>query len=206
MAVSISGDGAVTGVASINTDVSSTELGYLDGVTSAIQPQIAGAGGLVLVDSYSFSSASTVSRDSVFSALYDDYVIAVRMAGTSTTIQEVGLRLRQSGSDLNGSEYTQSIVYNTNSGGPTRIWNSGSTSATISKISSNGVAFTMTVMSPYVAARTSGYNSSIVKGSADWSWDINWQYTQNTQCDGFTLLPPGEQPITGTVRVYGYAK
>lgn len=42
MPVTIGGSGPITGVTSINTTVSDTELGYLDGVTSAIQSQLAG--------------------------------------------------------------------------------------------------------------------------------------------------------------------
>lgn len=44
MPVTIGGSGPITGVTSINTTVSDTELGYLDGVTSAIQTQLAGKG------------------------------------------------------------------------------------------------------------------------------------------------------------------
>lgn len=40
MPISISGDGPITGITSLNTTVSSTELGYLDGTTSAIQTQL----------------------------------------------------------------------------------------------------------------------------------------------------------------------
>lgn len=41
MSLSLAGDGTVTGVTAIG-DVSSTELGYLDGVTSGLQTQIDG--------------------------------------------------------------------------------------------------------------------------------------------------------------------
>lgn len=40
MPISISGDGPITGITSLNTTVSSTELGYLDGTISAIQTQL----------------------------------------------------------------------------------------------------------------------------------------------------------------------
>lgn len=40
MAVTIGGSGAFTGITSLNSSVSDTELGYVDGVTSAIQTQI----------------------------------------------------------------------------------------------------------------------------------------------------------------------
>lgn len=42
MPVTIGGSGPITGVTSINTTVTDTELGYLDGVTSALQTQING--------------------------------------------------------------------------------------------------------------------------------------------------------------------
>lgn len=40
MAINISGNGDITGINSLNTDVSATELGYLDGTTSSLQTQI----------------------------------------------------------------------------------------------------------------------------------------------------------------------
>lgn len=40
MPIVLNGSGPVTGVTSLNTTVSDTELGYLDGVTSALQTQI----------------------------------------------------------------------------------------------------------------------------------------------------------------------
>lgn len=40
MPITINGTGPIDGVTSLNTSVSSTELGYLDGVTSALQSQI----------------------------------------------------------------------------------------------------------------------------------------------------------------------
>lgn len=42
MAVTIGGSGAFTGITSLNSTVSDTELGYVDGVTSAIQTQLNG--------------------------------------------------------------------------------------------------------------------------------------------------------------------
>lgn len=40
MPISINGSGPIDGITSLNTTVSSTELGYLDGVTSAVQTQL----------------------------------------------------------------------------------------------------------------------------------------------------------------------
>ena len=44
MPVTINGSGPIAGITSLNTTVSDTELGYLDGVTSAIQTQLSGKG------------------------------------------------------------------------------------------------------------------------------------------------------------------
>jgi len=40
MPISISGDGSLAGLSSVNASVSAAEIGYLDGVTSALQTQI----------------------------------------------------------------------------------------------------------------------------------------------------------------------
>ena len=42
MPIVLNGSGPITGVTSLNTTVSDTEIGYLDGVTSALQTQLAG--------------------------------------------------------------------------------------------------------------------------------------------------------------------
>lgn len=58
--------------------VTATELGYLSGVTSAVQTQINAltAGGLVLLNVYSPSGASSVDVTGQISGTYDRYVLA----------------------------------------------------------------------------------------------------------------------------------
>ena len=69
MAVSINGTTGLTGVAAID-DVSSTELGYLDGVTSAIQGQLDGKQAAASTGTWTPSILSGGTLTSTASASY----------------------------------------------------------------------------------------------------------------------------------------
>jgi hypothetical protein len=70
MSLQLSGSGAVTGVTSINTDVSDTEIGYLDGVTSALQSQLGSkldlAGGKILQVVFGSTSTAVTNNTNTF--------------------------------------------------------------------------------------------------------------------------------------------
>lgn len=58
MPITINGTGPIDGITSLNTSVSSTELGFLDGVTSAIQTQF---NNLSAYGYFSFNSGTTIA-------------------------------------------------------------------------------------------------------------------------------------------------
>lgn len=222
MPVTINGSGPITGLTSINTTVSDTELGYLDGVTSALQTQINAKAndssqGLYLITPTSianssgsasasggkvtFSAVSTVSLNGVFTSTYDNYRILVRLIGSTTALPS--LRLRVSGSDATGANYEWQYLQ----GSGTTVSTARTTGATSLEVSSVGSTdyglLTLDAASPAVADTTqfsmvaTQFTSLIINGS------YSGRHTLSTAYDGFTLLA-NTGTVTGVVRVYGY--
>ena len=202
MPIAINGSGPITGITSLNTTVSDTELGYLDGVTSGIQSQINGAGGLVLITSQSFSAASSVSVNNCFSSTYDNYRILVSFIQSVNT--DLLMRLRASGSDYTGTGHHYGI--------------NGLDSGNIArnKVNNNGNFWflsvgwtgyynmaTIDVSRPNLTTATSYTLVSQGVSTADASWAGGGALNTSTAYDGFTIYPNSGN-VTGTLRVYGY--
>jgi hypothetical protein len=195
----ITGAGAISGITSLNTDVSSTELGYLDGVTSGLQGQINTAGGLVLITSESFSAVSAVNINNCFSATYQNYVVFVNCVG-STDIG-IRIRMRASGSDASGNDYAQQYL-KADGNSVSSARSTSQSQVTILDANTGRSSMFLTVSSPFEAATT------LMRAlNADSRADATIQdnvalHGLSTSYDGFSLLT-STGTITGTVRVYG---
>ena len=100
MAISINGTtGAITGIGSLNSSVDSTELGYVDGVTSAIQNQINNKASLV-----SPTLTGTVTIEKNFGKLYS----VTSTSGTTTSYHDTGITAAQATAD---DTYSVSGIY-----------------------------------------------------------------------------------------------
>lgn len=99
-------------------NVSATELGYLDGVTSSIQTQINGVGKVLLQTTTSTSGASTITFSSISQAYKTlEVVYTVGTASTSATTMSI----RFSGDTATNYAYafqTQSATASTNTSAP----------------------------------------------------------------------------------------
>lgn len=198
MPILINGTGPLTGVTSINTSVSDTELGYLDGVTSAIQTQINTAGGLVKITDNTFSAASAVNVNNCFSSTYTNYMILIDLT-TSASAGTISLRLRASGTDA-ATNYNYFGPYGGSSSG--NINNSAQTEWFVAgSYNSATVCAICDVFQPNVAAQTragiSMFDSRNIVGL------YGGIHTTSSAYDGFSLII-GSGTITGTLRVYGY--
>ena len=203
MPVVIGGSGPVTGVTSINTTVSDTELGYLDGVTSAIQTQINTAGGLVKITAESLSAVSSVSINNCFSATYDNYrlIFDGTVSSDNTTLR---LRWRVGGVDNStASSYANQYVQ----GESTNVTAALATNdyARISNgDDSETILFSADIASPFLAKPTvyNSFGNYPLSGSPR-IWFESGRHNQSTSYDGFTFYV-ASGTITGTIRVYGY--
>ena len=205
MPIVLNGSGPITGVTSLNTTVSDTEIGYLDGVTSALQTQINTAGGLVKITDATFSAVSTLSVNGCFTSTYEHYRVMVDVVASATE-GDMTLRLRLSGTDATGSNYTffqqasgvNNTAYNQSS--------TGATSATIGRAGTNGTSsLSLDVFRPAQAVRTTWQTQNIGQGTtSDFVQSGGGRHGLSTAYDGLTIAIGGSLTMTGTIRVYGY--
>jgi hypothetical protein len=167
------------------------------------------ASGLTFISSQTFSAASSVSVNTVFSSSYTNYRVGILITSASGSDQNVSMRLRASGTDTStgyamqrvasyrstvfgevdpagSDEWLMSVVGNVVSG--TSIFcdllNVNTTS--VKMMLGQSICFAAYTNEPFLA--TFGGRSGA-----------------STQFDGFSFYP-ASGTITGTVFVYGYQK
>lgn len=199
MPITINGTGPVDGITSINTSVSSTELGYLDGVTSGIQSQINTSGGLVKIVDNTFSAQTTISFNNCFTSTYENYRLLI--SGTfSTSSLDMWLRFRSGGVDNSTSNYV--TVTGLITGASTYVAQYAASWSRIQTYTTNsftdGFLVDWTIGRPQLNTKTevTGFTS---RGGMEWQ---GGSYVAAAQFDGFSLI--FGSGFTGTVRVYGY--
>ncbi len=116
MPISINGTGPVTGITSINTSVSDTELGYLDGVTSALQTQLdakqnSNSNGLILINSSNPSAVSSLTLDNIFTTEYRNYLMVYNIPTISVAGADVHVQYRWQGATTSTAIYSYSDEY-----------------------------------------------------------------------------------------------
>jgi len=151
-----------------------------------------------------FSGASSVSLNDVFSSTYDSYFITSTLTG-STTNAYCQLRLRVSGSDASGSDYVWGFIA-TNSGGTSfTLAGSGATSSNITRPSTTDSIVSFTIGNPFLTKKTiwSGTTSYNDGATVTPAAAMGGAHSLTTSYTGFTLIA-ASGTITGTVSVYGY--
>jgi hypothetical protein len=179
---------------------------YYDGAAWAtVGPATASA--LTFITSATASTAvSSLSVNSCFSATYDNYLILGNIFGSVTSATVLNIRFRVATTDDTSGNYVQISTSNTNLAGPTRTFTASGTAAQIGSTSTGTGYFQATAMYPQAAQQTevqtnwTNISAAVVNSQGNGSAN----FVQNTQFDGFTLLP-ATGTITGTVRVYGYS-
>jgi hypothetical protein len=158
------------------------------------------AGGLVLLNTTSFSAVASQSINDVFSTTYNNYKIVVYASADST--RDFQFRLRVSGSD--NSTASSYLWHRQGSFSSTALladrtdtyWNIGAsdTAAKFPAIVELG--------NPFIAEPT---GITAVGGRHTLTQVITGYHNQSTSYTGFTLFPNAGD-ITGSVSVYGYSK
>jgi hypothetical protein len=158
-----------------------------------------GSGSISTNGAVSFTSASAISLNGVFSSTYDFYTIQVRAVNSSNT-QTFNWRWRASGSDLTASNYYHARTSTSTGGSVTGAGAGATTTATIGQIATGMGFFTVFAAYTQTEPRLNGnsYNSEL---SGLTTFASGYRATQVT--DGFTIYP-SSGTITGKVSVYGY--
>lgn len=168
--------------------------------TDSVQP------GMVLVATQSFTSASSVSFNNIFTSAYDNYRVLVDLIGS--TAQDLHLRYRTSGVDNTTSNYEMAVYrfFSTNSAGG--LFYGSAPLAQLAK--TDGTARTtsvdMTIFGPQKNQFTRNSHLSMhpVSGTTGTSSAFGGHgFMDSTVFDGITIYP-NTGTITGIVRVYGY--
>jgi hypothetical protein len=163
--------------------------------------------GLTLINSTTFSGASSVSLDNVFTATYANYLVQTNFTSSGSTDQMLSMRLRVGGVDNTGADY----IFDGTRAYPAAVAYFGGTLTSfqlhnISTVNANNASHTFQLFNPAVANRTQihsmghGY-TSVTFGTN--SIHMSGSESDSTAYDGFTLFVTSGN-IAGTVKIYGY--
>jgi hypothetical protein len=173
---------------------------------------VATQGGLVLLNTTTFSAQSTVSIDNVFSATYDKYIITF-LAGVSSGGVVSNFRLRTSGTDNTASSYNTTFGRSTSLGTFAQVTSSesGNTVSTIAEYNnsiSTYQGFTkFEIVNPFQSFITNGMMDIVVPHNVTTFIQRRFgafSFNATTSFDGFSIICASAQ--TGTIQVYGYKK
>ena len=201
MAVTINGNGIVTGLDSEGSSDLNTKLKDAGGLVMVAPTTIANSGGTATLTNgaVTFSGVSSVSLNGVFSAAYQWYKI-MYYATASASIQNIDIRMRNAGTDDTSANYSTQYI----DGSATTIAGARLTSQTRSNlggIASGGSWGNIEIYNPFETLVTSWINNS---GFANPVADVyTGQHAVASSFNGFTFLT-GANQMTGTIRVYGY--
>lgn len=180
------------------------------GLAKIVPTSVAVGSGSGSVDSngnVTFSGASSVSLNGVFSNTYDNYIINFKATASSATTA-LNMKLRKSGTDLS-SGYDRSGVIQFNNSSTITALNANNQTAwgfpDINATFPTYTYFTFTLFSPYLTApKQGGLFGNGVNGSTQIAgFAANFSQGDATAHDGFTLAT-GSGNFGGVIRVYGY--
>ena len=161
------------------------------------------AGGLVLLNTTSFTTQSSVSVNDVFSATYDNYQIYINITA-STTSNAGQLRFRVSGSDNSSSNYENGVyavgAYSSGTAGSdnSELRNYFGVVGLHSTVGGQGI---VNVQNPF----TTNYTKILEHSVGEWMRVGGGVMTVTTSYTGFTYIQPVGN-FTGTISVYGIKK
>ena len=161
------------------------------------------AGGLTLIRSQSFTSASSVDLSDIFSTTYDNYLILGNYQPSAGA--DLRYRYRVSGADNSTTNYNhQAFVADGTSLTASR--STGQTLGTFQTGASDGRStFSAQFFNPFLAQTTSVLTTGTVRTSSTmYRVDIFGGFNDTTSFTGLTLTT-STGTATGTVRIYGIA-
>jgi hypothetical protein len=169
---------------------------------------VGGSSGFVCVKSETtFTGATTVEADSVFSSAYTNYKMFIRYQTSSTG--DIYLRLRASGVSATGANYNSQLVAGT--GAAASGFRETSQTSMYVGDDSNGAFWStieLTIYAPNVAEPTlvtSINNRNTGAYTANTSQVFAANHTLSTAYDGVQITL-GSGTITGAYTIYGYGK
>ena len=150
-----------------------------------------------------FSAVTSLSLNGVFTSDYDNYLMVVTHEFSTASIL-LQCRLRASGSDASGTDYTYQRLF----AGATNVIGVRTTSATVANIGrsdDNGLLSgdSVHIYGPALAQPTAMRNVNVSGDGSASLEDSASTHSLSTAYDGITLIPNGGN-MTGTIHVFGY--
>jgi hypothetical protein len=150
----------------------------------------------------SFSAASLVSLNDVFSTTYTNYRILINVQSATSQV-ELKFRMRVSGTDNSSSDYySQLITGNSTSVAGERV--AQDNAGTLAQITNNQSGIDAVFYRPFEAVRTMVTSTSANSLDTIRNRIIGSVLADNVSHTGLTLVCG--QNITGTISVYGFNK
>ncbi len=152
----------------------------------------------------SFSAASSVSLNDVFSTTYDNYKILFTNSNTSGS--DVYIRVRVSGADLTSNSYANIRNITSIGGSITSYTNYADTVVNLGGNLTTQNSYSVEISNPFATKRTQIYSLGTADSSSSMNQEIvNASVKNTTSYTGFTLISSLGN-MTGTVSVYGFNK
>ena len=164
---------------------------------------VAGTGVTLSGGQVTFTAATSISVNGVFTALYENYFL-VFSGLTASAAPTLNVRWRVSGADNATSNYLQQYDYASGSAvGAQRLTAQTNAVLGYAASTSNNSLYSGILSGPQLATPTSFSSSGVYafSGGADRVNYQNW-FSASTQFDGFSLLPSTGN-VTGSIRIYG---
>lgn len=152
------------------------------------------------------NETTTISVNGVFSSTYDNYLIVVR-ATNSTGAGGMLFRLRASGADASGSNYTyQYLLANSTSVTGARSASQTFGQSTPTRTLAGGDH--IYIYGPHLAQPTAFRSVNVAggTGSDPIIFEFANTHSLSTSYDGFSLIPAASYPSTGALTVYGLSQ
>jgi len=158
----------------------------------------------------SFSAASSVSLNNVFSSTYDNYRIMITISTSSNNDGNQFIRMRNAGSDKSTNTYVYSSWIKAGSGSDLSFTSSTNSYVKLGaqdNVEKGGQSYCIDIVSPFLSQFTRmNCNVTMQNDAGAWAGGVvSGLQFENTSFDGFTWHTENGT-ITGTVSVYGYNK
>jgi hypothetical protein len=174
--------------------------GAAPGMVLITPTSVAGSGVTLSGGEVTFSAATTISVNGVFTATYDNYRMVWESSLTASE-DALEIRMRLAGTDNSSSNYTYQWFYAT--GTSTDAFRAtGQTKHRVSNVSVNRSFGVTDIGSPALAQRTAFVTNSTVDASTPAARFYVGAQTQATAFDGISLIPASSS-MTGKLRIYG---
>ena len=152
-----------------------------------------------------FTSAATLTIEGCFSATYDNYLFVMRHVDSAQSNNDIDARLRVSGSDASGTNYTDQYIYaeSTTVGAARETSQTAFRFAVTSTTHSGSHTY---IYGPNLAQPTAARLVSMQGTSGARIVDNAMTHSLSTAYTGITLFTTLAGSITGALTIYGLAQ